>query len=408
MTWLVVALGLAALVFLHELGHFTVARLVGMKPRAFYIGFPPALVTVRRNGIEYGIGAIPLGGYVRIPGMQRPAAADFRTVMRPALEEDPALGPAAAAVEGALSTGDFGAARAALPPLQAVLGQAQLSPSARRSAEQGVRDVDEGTGTDAFWRQPSWKRVVTIAAGPAMNVLVAFVLFFAVYATGAPSGHPSTEVAQVETGTPAAAAGLRPGDRILAVDGHRTDTFEQVSSRIGGSAGHPITLTVERDGHEVTLGPRATFQERGRWIWGFVPAPQLVSHPVAESARFAIRDCWRVVTGTVASLGNLFRGRQGAEVSGPVGIVRTSAQALRIGFAFYLELLGLISMSIALFNFLPLLPLDGGNILIVLVEGVRRRPLPRAVYQRFSMVGTLLILLVTLIAFSNDIGATRH
>jgi regulator of sigma E protease len=75
MTWLVVVLSLAALVFLHELGHFTVARLVGMKPRAFYIGFPPALVTVRRNGIEYGIVAIPLGGYVRIPGMQRPAGA---------------------------------------------------------------------------------------------------------------------------------------------------------------------------------------------------------------------------------------------------------------------------------------------------------------------------------------------
>jgi regulator of sigma E protease len=69
MTWLVVVFGLAALIFLHELGHFVVARLVGMKPRAFYIGFPPAIVTVRRNAIEYGIGAIPLGGYVRIPGM---------------------------------------------------------------------------------------------------------------------------------------------------------------------------------------------------------------------------------------------------------------------------------------------------------------------------------------------------
>jgi regulator of sigma E protease len=329
--------------------------------------------------------------------------------MKPALDEDASsLGPAAAAEQGALSAGDFAAARAALPALRTALGRAQLSPSARRSAERAVRDVEEGTGADAYWRQPTWKRVVAIAAGPSMNVLVAFVLFVVVYATGAPSQRPSTEVAQVETGTPAAAAGLRPGDRILAVDGHRTGTFEQVSSRIGRSGGHPITLTVERGGQEVTLGPRPTFEERGRWIWGFVPAPQLVSHPLGVSARLAIRDCWRVVTGTVASLGNLFRGHQGAQVTGPVGIVRTSAQALRIGFAFYLELLGLISMSIALFNFLPLLPLDGGNILIVLIEGLRRRPLPRAAYQRFSMVGTLLILVVTLIAFSNDIGATRH
>ena len=408
MTWLVVVLGLAALVFLHELGHFTAARLLGMKPRAFYIGFPPALVTVRRNGIEYGIGSIPLGGYVRIPGMQQPAAGDFATVMKPALDEDPTLGPASGTEERALSAADFDAARAALPALRTAVGEAKLTPAARRSAERAVRDVDEGTGTDAYWRQPTWKRVLAIAAGPGMNVLVAFVIFFAVYATGAPSQNASTEVAQVESGTPAAAAGLRPGDRILAVDGHRTRTFEQVSSRIGGSRGHPITVTVERGGHEVTLGPRRTIEERGRRIWGFVPAPQLVSHPVGESARLAIRDCWRVVTGTVSSLGNLIQGRQGAEVTGPVGIVRTSAQVLQVGFPFYLELLGLISMSLALFNLLPLLPLDGGNILIAFIEGVRRRPVPRAAYQRLSMVGTALILFVTVVALSNDIGATRH
>ena len=291
MTWLVVILGLAALVFLHELGHFTVARLVGMKPRAFYIGFPPALVTVRRKGIEYGIGAIPLGGYVRIPGVQQPAGSDFASTMKPALEEDPTLGPAATAEQRALSARDFDAARAALPELRAELQQARLSESARHAAERAVRDVDEGTGADAYWRQPTWKRVLAIAAGPAMNVLVAFVLFFAVNATGAPSQRPSVEVAQVRVGTPAAAAGLRAGDRIVAVDGHRTRTFEDVSSRIGASRGRPITITVERDGHALTLGPRPTMEDRGRWVWGFAPAPQLVSHPLGESARVAIRDC---------------------------------------------------------------------------------------------------------------------
>ena len=107
MTWLVVILGLALLVFLHELGHFAVARLVGMKPRAFYIGFPPAVVTVRRNGIEYGIGAVPLGGYVRTPGMQRPAAGDFQTLMSSALEEDQALAAPAEAVHSSLGANDF-------------------------------------------------------------------------------------------------------------------------------------------------------------------------------------------------------------------------------------------------------------------------------------------------------------
>jgi len=407
-TWFVVILGLAALVFLHELGHFVVARLVGMKPRAFYLGFPPALVTGRRNGIEYGIGAIPLGGYVRIPGLRRPAADDFRTRVAPALREDPRLASSADAVSRALADGDFGAARSELPELRAALQQAQLSQSARRAAEQATRDVEEGSGSDAFWRQPTWKRVVAIAAGPAMNVLVAFVLFFAVYAKGAPSQTPSTEVAQVGANTPAAAAGLRPGDRIVAVDGRPTRSFTAVSRAITASYGNAIIVTVERKGRAVMLGPRRTVEERGRWIWGFAPAPELVSHPLGSSARLAIRDCWRVVTGTVSSVGDLVRGRHGAEVSGPVGIVRTSAQYLRIGVPFYLLLLGLISMSVALFNLLPLLPLDGGNIVVSVVEGLRRRPLPTAVYQRLSMVGTALILLVTVIALSNDIGPSPH
>jgi regulator of sigma E protease len=403
-TWVVVIFGLALLVFLHELGHFSVARLVGIRPRALYVGFPPALAKVRHNGIEYGIGAIPLGGYTRIPGMRRPAAGDFEAQIAPALGEDPALRSAADAVQRALDTEDLDAARAALPALKTALAQAQLSRSAWRSAQRAVSDLDEGTGTDAFWRQPTWKRVAVIAGGPCANVLVAFVIFFAVYATGAPSQKPSTEVAQVQANTPAAAAGLRPGDRITAVDGRRTRTFAQVSAAIRVSQGRPITVTVKRAGGAVTLGPRRTINAQGRWIWGFAPASQLVSHPLGTSARLAIGDCWQVVTGTVTSLGDLFRGRSGAQVTGPVGIVRTSAQYLRVGVQWYLELLGLISMSIALFNLLPLLPLDGGNILILLIEGVRGRAVPQAVYQRFSAFGITLLLLITVIALSNDVG----
>ena len=405
MTWVVVILGLALLVFLHELGHFTAARLVGMKPRAFYIGFPPAVVKVQRNGIEYGIGAIPLGGYVRIPGMYRPAGGDFEALMSSALEEDPALGPPAQAVRHGLDDEDTAAARAALPALRTALDQARLSPSASRSARQAVRDVDEGTGADAYWRQPTWKRVTALAAGPGMNILVAFLIFFAVYATGAPSQSPSTEVAQVQANTPAAAAGLRAGDRIVAVDGHPTRTFARASELIRGSHGRPITVTVVRDGQTVTLGPRRTVEERGRWVWGFVPASQLVSHPPGASARLALRDCWQVVTGTVAAVAGLFHARQRAEISGPVGIVRTSAQYLQVGLQWYLMLLGLVSMSLALFNLLPLLPLDGGNILVAIIEGVRHRAVPRQVYERFSRIGMALLLLIMVIAFSNDIGA---
>jgi regulator of sigma E protease len=283
-----------------------------------------------------------------------------------------------------------------------------VSAGARRSAEQAVRDVDEGCASDAYWRQPTWKRVVVIAAGPLTNVLIAFLLFFAVYATGAPSSTPSTEVAQVQAHTPAAAAGLEEGDRIVAVNHRRTRTFGQVSTAIGASRGRPITVTVQRDGRTLTLGPRRTINKNGRWVWGFVPATVLVSHPIGASARLAARDCWLVVTGTVASVRGVFHSAGSAEISGPVGVVRTSEQFLRVGVQWYLMLLGLISMSLALFNLLPLLPLDGGHILVSLVEGARGRALPQRVYERMSTLGITLIMFVTVIAFANDLGATPH
>jgi regulator of sigma E protease len=408
MTWLVVILGLALLILLHELGHFTAARLVGMKPRAFYIGFPPAVVKIERNGVEYGIGAIPLGGYVRIPGMHRPAGSDFQTMMSAAVNEDPALRPAVNTVQRDLDADAFEAAGAALAPVNAELEQARVSAAARRSAARAVRDVTEGCAPDAYWRQPTWKRVAVIAAGPLTNVLIAFVLFFAVYATGAPSSTPSTEVAQVDAHTPAAAAGLEEGDRIVAVNHRRTRTFGHVSTAIGASRGRPITVTVQRDGRTRTLGPRRTINKNGRWVWGFVPATELISHPIGASARLAARDCWLVVSGTVASVRGLFHSGRGAEISGPVGVVRTSEQVLRVGVQWYLLLLGLISMSLALFSLLPLLPLDGGHILVSLVEGARGRALPQRVYERMSTLGITLIMFVTVITFANDLGATPH
>ena len=106
-------LGLAVLILFHEAGHFFVARAVGMRPRRFYLGFPPALVKVTRNGIEYGVGAIPLGGYVKIPGMHRPAASDLDVQLGPALAEDTSLFPKVARVKRALEAGDPSAAASA-------------------------------------------------------------------------------------------------------------------------------------------------------------------------------------------------------------------------------------------------------------------------------------------------------
>jgi len=409
MTWFVVIGGLVLLVFLHELGHFSVALAVKMRPRSFYIGFPPPLARIRRNGIEYGIGMIPLGGMVRIPGMHRPAARDLQLSIEPAVREQPSLASSVGAVRRALEVEDFDAARRAYPELRREVDAAHLSAGARRSAQRALRDVEEGTAPDAYWRAATWKRVSVIAAGPLANVLIAFLILFIVFAvSGGPSRpeHPTAKVAVVETGTPAAAAGLKAGDRIVAVDGRATRGFADVSRLIRSSHGAPVTLNVIRDGRHVTVGPRPTVFRQHRWIFGFQPAVQVVSYTPGQAASTATSDLWDVVTGTGTGIASLFSSHGRSNLSGPVGIAKVAHTELQVGLTYYLEILAFVSMSLALLNLLPLLPLDGGHILFSIIEGVRRRALAREVYERVSVVGIALILLVFVIAFSNDVSGT--
>jgi regulator of sigma E protease len=411
-TWVVVIGGLVLLVFLHELGHFSVALAVGMRPRSFYVGFPPALVKIRRNGIEYGIGMIPLGGLVRIPGMHRPAARDLQVFVEPAVREQPSLAASVGSVRRALEEEDFAAARRAYPELEREVNAAQLSPGARRSAQRAVREVEEGTAPDAYWRAATWKRVAVIAAGPLANALIAFLILFTVFAVSGGPSQPqraTATVAVVEAGTPAASAGLRAGDRIVAVDGLPTRTFAAVSRLIRSSHGAPVTLSVLRHGRRVTVGPRATIRRQNRWIFGFQPAVQVVSYTTGRAASTAASDLSHVVSDTATGIASLFSKHGRSHLSGPVGIVKVSHTELEQGTTYYLEILAYVSMSLALLNLLPLLPLDGGHILFSLIEGVRRRALAREVYERVSVVGIALILLVFVIAFSNDVsGGAPH
>jgi regulator of sigma E protease len=405
MTWVIVIGGLVGIVFIHELGHFYVALAVGMRPRSFYIGFPPALVKIKRRGIEYGIGAIPLGGLVRIPGMNRPAARDLQLLVEPAVEEAPSLAPAALRVRRALAAEDYDAARAAYPELEQDVAAANLSTRARRSAERALREVEEGTSADAYWRASVAKRVAVIAAGPLANVLAAFLILFAVFAiSGAPSDSSVVKVAKVEAKTPAASAGLRAGDLVVAVDGRKAN-FGDISTLIRSSNGRPVTLLVVRGGDLLKLGPRVPVRRAGNWILGFESSANPTPYPVGRAATASAADMWHVVTGTVAGIGALFHSHSRSHLTTVVGISRYSAAALRVSVAWYFEILALVSMSLALLNLLPLLPLDGGHILFSLIESVRRRALAREVYERVSVIGIALLLLVFVIALQND---TRH
>ena len=402
MSILISILGLALLILLHEAGHFFVARAVGMKPRRFYLGFPPALVKVTRKGIEYGVGAIPLGGYVKIPGMHRPAPSDVDVQLGPAIKEDPRVFPKAARVERALESGDLAAARDSLPELERAVAAAELTPAAARAAERCLTELRDGLGEDAYWRQRTWKRIAVIFAGPGANILIAIALLFIAYLIGAP-GKTNTTVKRVETNTPAQAVGLRPGDTIVEVNDRPTPDFDAVSAAIRGSKGKPITVTILRRGRAETLGPVRTKKIGDRYALGFEPGWETQQYGVLGALSHSLGDNWRAAKATVTFLPRLVTNSGRKQVSGPIGIGEVSQRAVSVSFPLYLEILGLISLSLAILNLLPLLPLDGGHILFSIVEGLRGRAVGREVYERVSAIGIALFLVLMFVGLSNDI-----
>ena len=397
-------LGLAVLILVHEAGHFYVARAVGMNPRRFYLGFPPALVKVRRKGIEYGIGAIPLGGYVKIPGMHRPAASDIDVQLGPALKEDARLFPKAARVKRALEAGNLDGARQSLPELEQAVAESELSAPAERAAQRCLSELRDALSTDAYWRQGTWKRVAVIFAGPGANILLAILLPTIAFLIGAP-GEASRTVKRVEPASPAALVGLHTGDTIVAVNGASTPDFPAVSSSIRGSQGLPITITVMRGGHTRMLGPvRAEKLAGDYYAIGFQPAWDEEKRGLPGALGLSLTRVGEGTKAIVTFLPRLVTESGRKEVSSPVGIVDQSRQVVSFNFPLYLEMLGLISLSLAILNLLPLLPLDGGHILFSIIEGLRGRAVGREVYERVSAIGIALFLVLWFIGLSNDIN----
>jgi regulator of sigma E protease len=392
-------IGLSLLVLVHEAGHFFSARAVGMSPRRFYVGFPPAIAKVKRKGIEYGIGAVPLGGYVKIPGMHRPAPSDLSTFFGPALEEAPQLVAPIDRIKRKLDEGDMEGARGQLPALTEALQHVDVSRMARRSAEKGLNELADGLGADAYWRQRTWKKVLVIFAGPGTNLLFAVILFATLFVIGSggyrlgfsmETGNPPI-VHDVRSDHPAAKIGLLPGDRILRINGQQVQDVSEVPNLIQQSHGGPITLVVRHkgDAQAVRLRPvRPRHEPR-------LSVPQATWQSVKLTG---------VITKEIgASLSRLVRGNR-KEVSSPVGIVEGSSEALSQGLQTYLWVLGLLSLSLALLNLLPFLPLDGGHIVFSLIEGIRGRAVGREVYERASAIGIAVVLLLFFIGLSNDIG----
>jgi len=386
----VAILGLAVLVLVHEAGHFFVARAVGMTPRKFYLGFGPPLVKRVRGGVEYGIAALPLGGYVKIPGMHRPAPGDIRQSLPAAQQQE--LAPELNELDAALERDDEPAARAVV---------ARLEPRLPESRQ--LQELDWALAPDAYWRQKAWKKVAVIAAGPFTNLLLAVVLFVGVFMVS--QVKLTRTVDTVIRGKPAAAAGLHAGDRIVTVAGHRV-TPDDISKSINATHGRPFTIVVVRGGHRVTVGPLRARLDQGVYRVGFqirgVPGP---GESFPQACWSAVRLTWLVTSETVKSLAGLFVGNGTRNISSAVGIVRVTSQAARQSVQDYLWVIGLVSLSLALLNLLPVLPLDGGHILMSILERIRGRAFSQVAYMRYSAVGLTLFVFLLYLGLRNDFSA---
>jgi regulator of sigma E protease len=380
--------GLALLILIHEAGHFFAARAVGMTPRKFYLGFGPPLVKKTRGKVEYGIGALPLGGYVKIPGMSRPSAGDLKATLPSEVRE--AHRTELARLEAAITRGDYEEASSELAALRPALGESRY-----------VQELAWSLEPDAYWRQATWRRLVAIGAGPGINLLFAFVLFATLFMIA--TTRSTNVIARVEKGSPASVAGLHAGDRILSVAGVRVQP-KQISHAIRGTEGRPFRLVVNRHGRRVVIGPTRARLSDGVYRVGIaIEATAGPGESPPAAAKDALSLSWAVTADTVRGLARLATGRDTNHVSSSVGIVKAQQQAWRAGLRDFLSVLGLISLALALMNLIPVLPLDGGHIVLALLEKVRGRTFAQSVYIRYSVVGLTLFAVLMYFGLRNDL-----
>ena len=405
MSLFIAILGLAFLILIHEAGHFFASLAVGLRPRRFYVGFPPAVVKTTRNGIEYGVGAIPLGGFVSIPGMHRPIPHDAERRFSRAVEESPPLAGPADRVGRALAGDDLGLVSESLDVFEESLRQQKVSPAALQSAEKGLTELRDAVGPDAYWKAATWKRLVAIGAGPAANIVLAIAIFAFLFMTVA--GQATRTVAAVTpelsegVASPASTVGLRAGDRIVEING-TTVQADEIADAIADSEGRALTLVVLRGDQQLELGPVRAQLVDDRYRLGFGLEGEGLGFGASIVQAFEVTG---IISREIAkSLGRLVTGDGRDEVSSPIGITQASSDAVERGADSYLWVLALISLSLALLNLLPLLPLDGGHILFTLIEGARGKFLKREIYERVSVVGLGVVLLLFFVGLSNDIG----
>jgi regulator of sigma E protease len=339
----IVLIGL--LVLVHELGHFFFARLFGVTVYEFSIGFGPVLTQKKRNDILYSLRAVPLGGFVKIAGMD-------------------------IALEG---------------------------------------ETEKKPGEYVFGELPLWKKTLVILAGPLNNLILAMLTFiFIAAALGLPFQLQSDRalIGFVEPKSPAYEAGLSPGDEIIEINGETINRWEQITGIIHNSPRKKLTVKIKRDEAVFTREIIPIFDpalDAGRI--GILPAYVVKKLPVLEAIRYGVSVTGYQIVAIPVSLFNMLRGKERAQFLGPIGMVGVIDQALKSGLYLFFSLVASFNLFLGIFNLLPIpLPLlDGGWIVIIIVERLRGKEFTPEQKATAQMIGLLLVMAFYLSVIFGDI-----
>jgi regulator of sigma E protease len=351
---------LTIVVFFHELGHFLMARLCGIKVLVFSIGFGPEIAGFNdRYGTRWKISAVPLGGYVKF----------------------------------------FGDDNAASVP--------------DRAAAASMSDVDR---KDSFMFQPVRSRAAVVAAGPVANFVLAIAIFAIIFMT---VGKQTTS-ARVDTVQPASAAeaaGFKPGDLVTAINGEKIDSFSDMQRIVSISAGETLSIDVDRGGAPINLKATPQLKElkdnfgnvHRLGVLGISRSmsPGDIKTEKAGPLRAIVmgaQETWFVVDRTLAYIGGVFVGREAADqLGGPIRIAQVSGQVATAGFTALIHLTAVLSVSIGLLNLFPIPLLDGGHLLFYAIETIRGRPLSERAQEVGFRIGLAVVVMLMIFATFNDI-----
>ena len=338
---------LGILIFVHELGHFIVAKSLGIKVLKFSLGFGPKVIGRTYGETEYLLSAFPLGGYVKMLG------------------------------------------------------------------EEPDEKLEEAEQQRAYNYQPIWKRFSVVVSGPFFNLCFALLVFFLVFLNGVPYMLP--EVGEITPGSPAAQQGITKGDRIISIDGRKISRWDEMTDIIHSQPGKDLAMTIDRGGVEIALTVRPEKkviknlfgEDEAVGLIGIMPSgrTEITREGVAGSFSSAVKRTWDISVLTLVSIVKLIQRVIPADtIGGPILIVQMAGQQANQGALNFFTFMAVISINLGVLNLLPIPVLDGGHILFLGIEAIRRRPLSEKVIMVSQRVGLALLLTLMAFAFYNDIA----